>query len=288
MSDLEDFELDVTIGAAVDAAEAVGNPVYQLPRLLRLGLECIGRGKRIRERVAADILEIAPAAQPSLDDPDAMAALVAYVGRQFRIAGVALSPLTVAPTQETKAFGSMPLLDVSASYDAENDCGAVFLVNVPLVLLLIGLTVWIVPNSSNPNGEKLDPLGALLSVAALGSLVFGIIEGPEWGWGSARVLGAFGVAVVAGVGFVVWGLRAREPMLDPRLFRLRGFAMGSLAITTAFFCMFGTYFLLAQYLQFVHGYTALGSAVRTLPAAVVMVIVSPRSPSAPINQAPAR
>ncbi len=67
-------------------------------------------------------------------------------------------------------------------------------------------------------------------------------------------------------------------MLDPRLFRLRGFAMGSLAITTAFFCMFGTYFLLAQYLQFVHGYTALGSAVRTLPAAVVMVIVSPRSP----------
>ncbi|HMS13886.1 MAG TPA: MFS transporter [Microthrixaceae bacterium] len=156
--------------------------------------------------------------------------------------------------------------------------GAVFLVNVPLVLLLIGLTVWIVPNSSNPNGEKLDPLGALLSVAALGSLVFGIIEGPEWGWGSARVLGAFGVAVVAGVGFVVWGLRAREPMLDPRLFRLRGFAMGSLAITTAFFCMFGTYFLLAQYLQFVHGYTALGSAVRTLPAAVVMVIVSPRSP----------
>ncbi len=96
--------------------------------------------------------------------------------------------------------------------------GAVFLVNVPLVLLLIGLTVWIVPNSSNPNGEKLDPLGALLSVAALGSLVFGIIEGPEWGWGSARVLGAFGVAVVAGVGFVVWGLRAREPMLDPRMF----------------------------------------------------------------------
>jgi alpha-N-arabinofuranosidase len=43
--------------------------------------------------------------------------------------GVALSPLTVAPTQETKAFGAMPLLDVSASYDAENDSGAVFLVN---------------------------------------------------------------------------------------------------------------------------------------------------------------
>lgn len=67
MSDLEDFELDVTIGAAVDAAETEGNPVYQLPRLLRLGLECIGRGKRIRERVAADVMEIAPAAEPKIE-----------------------------------------------------------------------------------------------------------------------------------------------------------------------------------------------------------------------------
>lgn len=67
MSGLEDFELDVNIGAAVDASETEGNPVYQLPRLLRLGLECIGRGKRIRERVAADILEIAPAAQPKIE-----------------------------------------------------------------------------------------------------------------------------------------------------------------------------------------------------------------------------
>jgi hypothetical protein len=67
VSDLEDFELHVTIGAAVDAAETDNNPIYQLPRLLRLGLECIGRGKRIRERVAADVLEIAPAAQPKIE-----------------------------------------------------------------------------------------------------------------------------------------------------------------------------------------------------------------------------
>lgn len=67
MSDLEDFELDVTIGAAVDAAETEGNPVYELPRLLRLGLECIGRGKRIRERVAADVMEIVPAAEPKIE-----------------------------------------------------------------------------------------------------------------------------------------------------------------------------------------------------------------------------
>ena len=156
--------------------------------------------------------------------------------------------------------------------------GSVFLVNIPLVVVLIGLVWFLVPNSKNPNGEALDPPGAVFSVIALGGLVFAIIEGPEWGWLSGGVLGTFALALLGGAAFIAWELRAAHPMLDPRLFKLRGFGMGSLAITLAFFCMFGTFFLISQYLQFVHGYTALGSAVRTLPAAVVMVIVSPRSP----------
>ena len=156
--------------------------------------------------------------------------------------------------------------------------GSVFLVNLPLVIILIGLVWFLVPNSRNPHGESLDPPGAISSVVMLGALVFGIIEGPEWGWASAGVLGAFAVALVGAAAFIAWELKAEHPMLDPRLFRLRGFGMGSLSITLAFFCMFGTFFLLSQYLQFVHGYSALGTAFRTLPSAVVMILVSPRSP----------
>jgi EmrB/QacA subfamily drug resistance transporter len=156
--------------------------------------------------------------------------------------------------------------------------GAVFLVNVPLVVLLIVLVTFFVPNSKDPMGHALDPVGAVLSVVMLGSLVFGIIEGPEWGWTSAGVLLAFGLAVVGGAAFVGWETRTEYPMLDPRLFRLRGFGMGSLSITLSFFCMFGAFFLISQYLQFVHGYSALEAAVRTLPSAAVMIIVSPRSP----------
>jgi len=156
--------------------------------------------------------------------------------------------------------------------------GSVFLVNVPLVVILIGLVWFLVPNSKNPNGEQLDPPGALLSIVMLGALVFGIIEGPEKGWGSGLVLGSFALAVLGAVGFVMWELKAKHPMLDPRLFRLRGFGMGSLSITLSFFCMFGTFFLISQYLQFVHGYDALGAAIRTLPSAVVMIFVSPQSP----------
>ena len=67
MSDLENFELDMAIGAAVDAADTEDNPFASLPRLLRLGLECIGCGKRIRERIAAEIMEVAPAAEPKIE-----------------------------------------------------------------------------------------------------------------------------------------------------------------------------------------------------------------------------
>jgi len=156
--------------------------------------------------------------------------------------------------------------------------GSVFFVNIPLVILLIALVWFIVPNSKNPNGEALDPPGALFSVVMLGALVFGIIEGPAKGWASGTVLGSFAIALVGGLAFFLWESRASNPMLDPRLFKLRGFSMGSLAITFAFFCMFGMFFLISQYLQFVHGYTALEAGVRTLPSALVMVIVSPRSP----------
>jgi hypothetical protein len=67
MNEREDFELDVTIGAAVDAADPDDNPVAALPRLLRLGLETIGRGKHILARIAAEIMEVAPAAQPKIE-----------------------------------------------------------------------------------------------------------------------------------------------------------------------------------------------------------------------------
>lgn len=154
------------------------------------------------------------------------------------------------------------------------DWPSVFLVNLPLVVLLCTLAIRFVPQSKDPKGHPLDPLGVVLSILAIGALVFGIIEGPESGWASGLVLGSFAVAVVSIVGFVTWELRAPHPMLDPRLFKLPGFSMGSLSITVQFFGMFGMYFLLSQYLQFVKGYTPLTAGLGTLPAAVTIVTVT--------------
>ena len=156
--------------------------------------------------------------------------------------------------------------------------GAVFLINVPIAILLFSLVALRVPESKDPSGHALDPVGVVLSIVTLGSLVFGIIEAPEYGWSSARVLAALGLSLVAGLGFVAYESRTAQPMLDPRLFRFRGFSVGALTITCAFFCMFGTFYALTLYLQFVKGYSPLGAALRTLPQAVVMVLVAPRSP----------
>jgi len=155
--------------------------------------------------------------------------------------------------------------------------GSVFLVNVPLVLAaLIGGRV-LVPNSQDDHAEPLDPIGAGLSMAGLGGVLYGIIEGPDHGWASAATLGPLlsGLAVL--VVFGLWELRAEHPMLDLRFFRNRTFSSATAAINMVFFAMFGTFFLLTQYLQLVLGYGTLEAGVRMLPMAFTMMVAAPSS-----------
>jgi len=117
----------------------------------------------------------------------------------------------------------------------------------------------------------------VLSVVGLAALLYGIIEGPVKGWTSAEVLAGFAVAIVGLAGFVVWELRAEHPMLPMRFFRNGGFSLGSGVITFGFFVMFGFFFLMTQFLQFVRGYSPLDAGVATLPLAAALIVVSPRS-----------
>jgi EmrB/QacA subfamily drug resistance transporter len=156
--------------------------------------------------------------------------------------------------------------------------GSVFFINIPLVIILLGLSIRIIPNSKDPAGHALDPGGAILSTLGLVALVFAVIEGPDQGWGDIKTIGAFLVAGVALAAFVQYELRLANPMLDPRLFRLPGFSGGSAAVTLVFFSMFGMFFLLTQYLQYVQDYDALGTGVRVLPSAFMLMLVAPQGP----------
>ncbi len=155
--------------------------------------------------------------------------------------------------------------------------GSTFLVNVPIALLALVAGFWLVPNSSDPTEAQIDPPGVVLVVAGLTVLLYGIIEAPTHGWLQPATIIAMltGLAILAV--FVAWELRARHPMLDVRLFRVRPFAIGSSTITLQYFAMFGLYFALAQYLQLAHGYSTLQTALIGLPIGVFAMIGAPVS-----------
>jgi EmrB/QacA subfamily drug resistance transporter len=149
---------------------------------------------------------------------------------------------------------------------------SVFWINVPLLVAAIGGAMHLVPDSRDPHATRLDPIGAVLSIAAISTLVYAIVQAPEHGWTATSSMANFAAGSVLAVVFVVWELRRDEPMLDVALFRGRGFSAGSITLTLLFFAMAGTVFLQAQYLQVVLGYTPLVAGVAIVPAAAAMLL----------------
>ena len=144
------------------------------------------------------------------------------------------------------------------------------------VVALVAALV-IAPNSTAER-VRLDAVGGVASALGLALLVYAIIEGPERGWTDSVTLVAFVAAVVLLVAFVLWELRRSDPLLDPRLFRLRGFTAGTVSILVQFFALFGFIFVLLQYVQFVLGYSPFEAGAALAPAAVLMMGLSPRVP----------
>ncbi|MCU1485602.1 MAG: hypothetical protein JWN67_2348, partial [Actinomycetia bacterium] len=156
--------------------------------------------------------------------------------------------------------------------------GSVFLINVPLLVVALVAGRLLLPESRNPEEERVDVPGALLSILGISALVYAIIEAPTHGWASGETLLAFGVALVALAGFVVRERRTEHPMFDLGLLRDRRFGSASVGISLCFFAMFGVMFLLAQYLQLVLGYTPFRAGVLLLPMPLTMMAVAPQAP----------
>ncbi|MAT06075.1 MAG: MFS transporter [Acidimicrobiaceae bacterium] len=155
--------------------------------------------------------------------------------------------------------------------------GSAFVVNAVTPLIVIVIVAIYAPRSKDDESTPLDPIGAVLSLVGIGALLFGIIEGPARGWSDDLVVGGFVVGIGLLVGFVVWERHTEHPMLPMPYFRSRPFSTGTVIITLGFMVMFGFFFLITQYFQFVKGYSPLRAGVATLPFAFTMIAVSPRS-----------
>ncbi len=155
--------------------------------------------------------------------------------------------------------------------------GSIFLVNIPIVLFGLLAGFFLIPTSKDPSAPRLDPFGAILSITGLSALLYGIIEAPTDGWGDSTILAAFGIGAVLIVTFIWWESHTDHPMLDVRFFKNPRFTAASSGITLLFFALFGSIFLLTQYLQFTLDYSPLAAGIRMLPFALTMMIVAPLS-----------
>ncbi|MDQ1746414.1 MAG: hypothetical protein QOD07_677 [Frankiaceae bacterium] len=151
----------------------------------------------------------------------------------------------------------------------------IFWLNVPLGLLLIPIARLRVVESYGPS-TRLDLPGVALASTGLFGIVFGLVRANSLGWTSPYIIASLALGAAFLAQFVVWELhRAPEPMLPMRLFRSRGFSATNAGSVLMFFGMFGSIFLLAQFLQTVQHYSPLSAGLRTLPWTGMPIVVSP-------------
>ncbi len=156
--------------------------------------------------------------------------------------------------------------------------GSVFLLNVPIAIAGLVLSLWLVPESRDPHPGRIDVGGVLLSIAALGLLVFGLIRGGEGdGWLRLTVLGpALGGLLLLAL-FIYTQRRSTSPALDVTLFGNPSFSSAAAALGLVFFALLGATFFLVFYLQGVREYSPLQSGAVLLPVAIAIAIFAPRS-----------
>jgi EmrB/QacA subfamily drug resistance transporter len=152
-----------------------------------------------------------------------------------------------------------------------------FLVNAPLVLVALYGALRHVPETRDEQApRRLDWLGSLVIIAAVGGISFGLIRGEETRWTAPEAFVSLGLGIVAAVLFPILMLRRTDPLVPPALFRIRDFVI----INGSTFLIYGALYVTATlqylFLQGVLGYTALGAALVALPTGLLLSLGSTR------------
>lgn len=145
-----------------------------------------------------------------------------------------------------------------------------FVAVVPIALLCAAWVAVAAPRTSHHDRRLGLVPAALLTLATL-ALLLGIIQGPEQGWGSAVVIGAFAAALLLYVAWALGELRTEHPLLDPRLFRIPALRAACLGMLVVFFGMFGLFYLNASLLQYGRGFSVLETGLAITPMTVPML-----------------
>jgi EmrB/QacA subfamily drug resistance transporter len=151
---------------------------------------------------------------------------------------------------------------------------AVFWINVPAGIVAVPLAVLALPNTLGAR-LRADVLGVLLAGLGILGIVFGVVRGNDLGWDDPQIIGSLALGAALIVAFVLREARTSSPLLPLRLFRDRGFALGNTVFLAFNFGMFGSVFILLQFLQVVQAETPLRAGVETLPWTLAPLVVAP-------------
>ncbi len=154
----------------------------------------------------------------------------------------------------------------------------IFLVNVPIGIVLFGLSLRIIPESRDTaHSHRLDLPGIVMLSAALFCLTFALIEGQNYGWGSPTILALFGAAAAGLVIFVLVERRQPEPLMRLELFRSRTFSVANICGAVLSAGMMGLFFLLPVFFQSILSYSAIKTGLLLTPLSAAVVVASPFS-----------
>jgi EmrB/QacA subfamily drug resistance transporter len=153
---------------------------------------------------------------------------------------------------------------------------ACFYVNVPVGLIALALSLLVLRETDpSPAARSFDIPGVAALSGALFLLIWGLIKGPDYGWGSARTLAFLGAAALVGLLFIIRESRAAQPLLPLRLFRSASLSAGVVLVILLMFAMFGAMFFMTFYLENVHGLDPIAAGVHLLPMTAMLIVGSP-------------
>ncbi|MEQ4924629.1 MFS transporter [Proteus hauseri] len=153
--------------------------------------------------------------------------------------------------------------------------GSVFLINVPIVLLVLPFAIWLIPQYAGHGKHKIDYLSSLLILVGLVSAIYALKEigKPYTQWNEAAI-----ATITAVIFLTIFTLRQRKqhhPMIDFGLFKNRFFSIGITMAVLSMVIIVGIELLLSQRLQLVAGFTPLNAALIILPIPIGSVLASP-------------
>ncbi len=151
----------------------------------------------------------------------------------------------------------------------------IFFVNIPVGVLGIVASFLFIDESKDETHTRLDIPGLATSALGLFALTYGLIEANNYGWGSARIIGSFVVAVVSLAAFLVLERTQRAPMLPLDLFRNRTYTGANTVILLVALSMFGVFFFVSLYMQNILGYSAVQAGAAFLPMTLLIIVIAP-------------